>query len=187
MKKLCCVIIIATGLWGCGPSPVNNGQGMRGSLKTAVTMVADEEDATEMQDIFSLKDAEKILGEPASLTKSSINIEADTTISNSTYTAKSKDEKTGKTGNVYFMHEQYNDAATAHGLLAYYQKANEQNGAKTITGMGDEAWYHTDGQNFYFIMARKGNKMIRLKVNKVTANTSVDAFNAVAKEVVERM
>jgi hypothetical protein len=193
MKKLCCFIIIATGLWGCGQSTGNNhAEHITGASGTAVAtatgLLEEEADAgADMRTIFSHADAEKILGEPARLSDSSTSTIADTTMYKSTYTANTTDKKTGKTGNIYFMYEQYKEESTAHGLLAYYQKANEKNGAETVTGIGDEAWFHTDGQNFYFIMARKGNKMIRMKVNKLTANTSRDAFNEVAKEVVERM
>lgn len=191
MKKLCYSIIMVTGLGACGPSTGNNKQhatGASGSaVATATGLLLEEEANADMQGIFDLADAEKILGEPARLSSSSTHIEADTAILESSYTAKSVDKKSGKTGNVYFMYEEYKDASTAHHLLAYYQKANEKNGAQTVTGMGDEAWFHSDGQNFYFIMARKGNGIIRLKVNKITANTSLDAFNAVAKEVVAKI
>lgn len=137
--------------------------------------------------LFKQVDAEKILGEPARLTDSSTSTVADTVIFQSSYTAVATDKKSGKTGNVYFIYEQYSDASTAHYLLDYYKIANEKNGAKNISNIGDEAWFHTDGQNFYFIMARKGNKLMRMKVNKVTSNTSLDAFNAAAKDLLSRM
>jgi hypothetical protein len=169
--------MIVAGLWGCGPSTGNHTQHMAGTVKAGADMNA----------IFTKTDAEKILGEPARFSDSATRTVADTIIFQSSYTAVASDKKSGKTGNVYFMYEQYKDASTAHDLLAYYQKANKKNGAESVAGMGDEAWSHTDGQNFYFIMVRKGNKMMRMKVNKVTANTSLTAFKVVAKEVVERM
>lgn len=188
MKKLCWCIVVAIGLGGCGQPTGNNTRDVAGTVRATATGLIEEDEADAgTPAIFSQADAEKIMGEPARLSDSATQTIQDTTIFQSTYTAVTTDKKSGKTGTIYFMYEQYKEASTAHNLLAYYQKANEKNGAKTVAGMGDEAWYHTDGQNFYFIMARKGNKMIRLKVNKVTANTSADAFNAVAKEVVERM
>ncbi|MCW3123494.1 MAG: hypothetical protein JWQ38_2986 [Flavipsychrobacter sp.] len=187
MKKLCCFIIIVTCLSACGQSTGNKTLNIAGTVKaTATGLLMDEADA-DMQEIFSQADAEKILGEPAHLSDSSTSTRADTTIFQSSYIANNTDKKSGKTGNIYFMYEQYSNASTAHDLLAYYKTTNEKNGAKSVTGVGDEAWFHTDGQNFYFIMARKGNKMIRMKVNKVTATTSLDAFNTIAKEIVERM
>jgi hypothetical protein len=187
MKKLFCFVTIVTCLWGCGQSTGNNKQHIAATAGATATGLLEAQADADVQAIFSQAQAEKILGEPARLSDSSTSTIADTTIFQSTYTANTADKKTGKTGNIYFMYEQYNDASTAHGLLAYYKTANEKNGAETVTGIGDEAWFHTDKQNFYFLMARKGNKMIRMKVNKITANTSLDGFYAIAKEVVERI
>lgn len=187
MKKLCFSAIAIISLLACGSSTGSNTQPTAGIADTMPTAAPYEEKGSNIFALFGRADAEKILGEPANLSDSSGSTIADTTIYHITYVANSADKKSGKTGNIYFMYEQYKEASTAHDLLTYYQAANEKNGAQTLTGIGDEAWYHTDGQNFYFIMARKGNKMIRMKVNKVTANTSLDAFNAVAKEVVGRM
>ena len=60
-------------------------------------------------------------------------------------------------------------------------------GIKTLKNMGDEAYFHTDNQNFYFIMARKGNRMIRMKVNKVTSKTSLEQFYAAAQKMMKGM
>ena len=49
--------------------------------------------------------------------------------------------------------------------------------------MGDEAYFHSDGQNFYFIIVRKGEKMFRIKVNKITSTTSLKEFNMIAKNI----
>ncbi|WP_276131631.1 hypothetical protein [Polluticoccus soli] len=167
MKKLCCCVIIAASLWGCG-STGDNTQQVADTVETPAASLREGTADVGFYTLFSLADAERILGEPARLSDSATSVVADTLIFQNTYTAIAADKKSGKTGNIYFMYEQYNDASTAHRLLAYYKTANEKNGAQTVTGIGDEAWFHTDGQNFYFIMARKGNKAIRMKVNKLT-------------------
>ena len=56
-----------------------------------------------------------------------------------------------------------------------------------IHDLGDEAYFHSDGENFYFILVRKGLKMIRMKVNKITSNTSVAEFNRVARKITEAL
>jgi hypothetical protein len=48
--------------------------------------------------------------------------------------------------------------------------------------MGDEAYFHSDGQNFYFIIVRIGKRLFRIKVNKVTSHTSLNEFKRVSKK-----
>jgi expansin (peptidoglycan-binding protein) len=136
---------------------------------------------------LSLADAEKILGEKAHLTDSSVSTEQGTLIFKSSYKADAADPKNGKTGVVYFLIEEYLSDSSAHQVYASIKKANENHGIKTLEGLGDEAYFHSDNENFYFIMVRKGNTSFRIKVNKITGNTSLDEFNSIAKKITETL
>lgn len=134
--------------------------------------------------LFTKSDAEKILGEQAHLTDSSSKMKVDTLEYKCAYTANSKELKTGKTGVVYFLFEQYASVSSAQKAYSSIKTANENHeGVKVLYDIGDEAYFHTDGQNFYFILVRKGEKMFRIKVNKITGTTSLNEFNLVAKNV----
>jgi len=147
-----------------------------------------QKDTTTAQRLFSLSDAEKILGEAAQL----IENEEDTTegifTSKCVYKALKVDKKTGKTGVIYFMFEQYKDVASATNSYTVIQKANENHeGVVVLHNMGDEAYFHSDGSNFLFILVRKGAKMIRMKLNKTTSHTSNEAFDEVGKKITDAL
>ena len=134
--------------------------------------------------LFTESDAEKILGEQAQLTDSSTTLKEDTLEYRCAYTANAKDQKTGKTGVVYFLFEQYAKVSIAKKVYSSIKTANENHeGVKVLHDMGDEAYFHSDGQNFYFILVRKGEKMLRMKVNKTTSTTSLNEFNLIAKNI----
>ena len=140
------------------------------------------------KDYFSKSDAEKILGEPANLSDSSAAIKKDTFEIKTTYTANVKDSKTGKIGNIYFMIEEYNEVAAAKNAYNIIKVANANHqGVKVLQGIGDEAYFHSDGSNFYFVLVRKEKIMFRMKVNKITSHTSLDAFNMVAKKITDNL
>jgi uncharacterized membrane protein len=140
--------------------------------------------STLQDSLFTKLDAEKILGEPAHLTDSATTLKADTLEYRSVYTADSKDPKTGKTGVIYFLFNQYARASIAQMIYSSIKTSNQNHqGFQTIHDMGDEAYFHSDGQNFYFIIVRKGEKLFRMKVNKTTSTTSLAAFNQTAKNI----
>jgi hypothetical protein len=132
---------------------------------------------------LTLKDAETILGEPAhagdtSTTKGSLIMH------HYEYLSDKKDEKTGKTGALYFLLEEYPDTVSAHKRYDLIKKANEKNpGVETLNGIGDEAYYHSDGENFYFVMVRKGKNVFNMKVNKITSHTSLEQFKETYKQI----
>jgi len=134
--------------------------------------------------IFTLTDAEKILGEPAHLTDSSFTGGKDVSRYSLAYTANTKDKKTEKTGTIYFLLEQYQEVLSAQKKYSGIKTANEKHeGIKVLNDIGDEAYFHSDGQNFYFIMVRKSGKVLTMKVNKITSTTSLDEFNLAAKKI----
>ncbi|HYV54080.1 MAG TPA: hypothetical protein VE933_05835 [Chitinophagaceae bacterium] len=137
---------------------------------------------------LTLSDAEKIMGDPASLTCNTFIQRASTLEYKCTYTALSEDDRTGETGKLYFMSEVYDaeDAAKA-AYAEIYQANRKHEGVEIVPGLGDEAYYHSDGTNFYFFLVRKDKKMFRLKLNKVTSHSSVTDFKEVARLITDRM
>lgn len=97
-------------------------------------------------------------------------------------------KKTGKTGAVYYLFEQYEDVSSAHEQYSFIKTANEDHeGVKVLHNIGDEAYFHSDYQNFYFIIVRKGEKMFNMKVNKITSRTSLNEFNLVARNLADAL
>ena len=153
-----------------------------------VLVSCSQTEAPDINRLFTKSDAEKILGEPAHLTDSSFSVSRDTTEFRCTYTANAADLKTGKTGNIYFLSEHYTSISIAKTVYSFIKKGNENHeGVKVIHDLGDEAYFHSDGENFYFILVRKGQKMIRMKVNKTTSTTSESEFNRVAREITKML
>ncbi len=134
--------------------------------------------------LFTHVDAEKILGEKATITDSLMSNQSNIKAYKSSYTGKANGDKTGV---VNFLIEEYSretDALTKYGFI----KASNENqpGYKDLNGMGDEGYFHGDGNAFYFTSVRKGVKVYNLKV-KITPTTSLEAFNATAKRIAENM
>jgi len=130
--------------------------------------------------------AERIMGEQANLTCNTYFKKSDTLEYKCDYTALLKDETSGKIGKIYFMYEVYSSSVKAkHAYNAIYQANKMHDGVKLEVGLGDEAYYHTDGTNFYFYLVRKNQKMFRMKVNKVTSHSSESQFKEVAKLIVD--
>ncbi len=147
--------------------------------------------------LFTLPDAEKILGEPAHLTDSgstakgvaskyAVNdsvsaIKKDASTYRCAYEANAKDKKTGKTGIVYFLFEQYPQVASAKMVYSYYKRANQNNPEfKEIHGLGDEAWFQSSP---LFAYVRKDDKIFVMKVNKMTSMTSLGEFNLIVRQI----
>jgi hypothetical protein len=153
-----------------------------------ITKSSHEKNSFLNQVFFSKSDAEKILGEKAFLSDSSSTIKKDTLECKSAYTAYSKDQKTGKTGVIYFMIEQYNHDISAKNAYNSIKVANENHeGVKIVHDMGDEAYFHSDGRNFHFILVRKGKIMFRMKVSKITSYTSLNEFNLISKKISDNL
>ena len=190
MKKIFCLIAGTLALLGCERSATlasNNNQQYQERSKTGtVTAVKINQPhhSIHPRNLFTLSDAEKILGQQAHLTDSASTIEGDVSTYKCSYTANYKDPKTGKTGVIYIMFEEYAQVSSAKKVYSSIKTANENHeGVKELHDMGDEAYFHSDGQNFYFILVRKGEKMFRMKVNKTTSTTALDKFNLIAKNI----
>ena len=174
-------------LLGCGQLHPDNDSKKSASANTdtiSALKSVDQSDSFFKKTYFSKSDAEKILGEEAYLSDSSSATKKDTLEIKLAYTANSKDLKTDKTGVIYFMIEKYAQDSSAKEAYNFIKVANENHeGVKIIHDMGDEAYFHSDGKNFYFILLRKKESMIRIKVNKITSHTSVKEFNLIARKI----
>jgi hypothetical protein len=154
-------------------------------------------DTIDVTSLFTLSDAEKILGEPAHLADSGSTVPgvaSKTSVNDSVlpikkmawsyrcaYEANAEDEKTGRTGKVYFLFEQYPQISSAATVYSYYKRSNQNHpGFKERHDLGDEAW---SGDSPVSVYVRKGNKIFGVKVNKMTSHTSSDGFNQVVKKI----
>jgi hypothetical protein len=138
--------------------------------------------------LLTPEDAEKIMGEPAMLTCNTFIKKGDTLEYKCDYTALSQDPITGKTGKLYFMYEIYGGvAAAANAYAAIYQANRTHEGVEVVSGVGSEAYYHSDQTGFYFFLVRKNEKMFRLKLNKVTSHSSVAEFKEVTRRIVDKI
>ena len=139
-------------------------------------------------DLLSLADAEKIIGESCKRTENKIEDQPNVKVTKTTYKADAKDPKTGREINLYFMYEEYKYDSSAKRVYNEIKTSNQTHeGFQVLKGIGDEAYYHTDGNNFYFILARKGGKMMRMKLNKVTEKSSENEFKKISEKIVAKM
>ncbi|NOS84134.1 MAG: hypothetical protein HOP31_03240 [Ignavibacteria bacterium] len=137
---------------------------------------------------LKLTDAAKILGENAHVADSSGTLKENVTRYQLAYIADSIDKKSGKTGAVYYVFDEYKDTESAHKIYKkFYDENKDHEGITVLKDVGDEAYFHSDGENFYYISVRKGNKMIMMKVNKITSKTSLDEFNRIARNIAEAL
>lgn len=198
INNFCIAALLVLGLSCSEPSTkVANDKIEPSPATTATADVNHSPITTDITSLFTLSDAEKILGEPAHLadsgstvpgavSKHSVNdsvlpIKRRASTSRCAYEANAKDKKTGRTGMVYFLIEQYPEVSSAATVYSYYKRSNQDHpGYKELHDLGDEGWF---GPNPLFVYVRKGNKIFVLKVNKMTSLTSLDGFNLAVKKV----
>lgn len=134
--------------------------------------------------LITLQQVERILGEPAVTTLSEDTSNVEVYFSKSEFHARSVDHASNKTGAFAYIYEDYNSESEAWKTYRGISLSNEKSpGFEKMNNFGDEAFYHSDGRNFYLIFARKGNKILRMKVNKITSKTSLAEFRKVAQEL----
>ena len=133
-------------------------------------------------------DAEKILGQTAKLTESFSESKNNVTKFRCTYTANNIDPKTNKTSNLYYLLEEYKNVDSAQKTYTDILRQNENMpGLKRLAGIGDQAFLHTDNENFLMIISRKGDKILRMKVNKLTSRTSLNELQNISKTIIARL
>jgi hypothetical protein len=187
MKILLPLFISITFLSACSGKPeTTNTKESQDTVRNAqpVNNVV-EPSSVKLTELFTLADAESILGEPAHVTDSTMGSQQGISAYKSSYTANAGG---AKAGTIYFLAEEYSKVPDAQTKYGFIKAANENSGGfKALEGIGDEAYFHSDNEKFYFIMARKGKRVVTFKVNKITPKTSLDNFNRVAREVVAKM
>lgn len=137
--------------------------------------------------LLTLSDAQKIMGEKAKLTGNTFIRKGDTLEYKCDYTALSQDAITGKKGTLYFMYEIYGGIPAAEkAYAAIYQANSKHEGIVVVSGLGDDAYYHSDQTGFYFFLIRKNTKLFRIKLNKVTSHSSEMEFKAASRRIVDK-
>lgn len=138
--------------------------------------------------LFNHTQAERILGEKCHLEDSSTTYQNHVLSHHVTYKSDGEDPKSKKTGAIYNVIEHYDTVFAANNRYDFIKKANENHeGVETLNNLGDEAYFHSDNENFYYIMIRKGQMILVMKINKITSFTSLEEFNKVAREIEKEM
>ena len=145
-------------------------------------------DGQVLKELITGADADLILGEPSHLSDSSTTRASDVLTYRCTYQANAAEAATGRLGAIYYLLEEYGELKAAQAKYANIKAANAgHEGITVLHDLGDEAYFHSDGTNFLFVMVRKGSRVLTMKVNKVTATTSRDAFNTTARKITDAL
>lgn len=137
--------------------------------------------------LFAKPEADKILGAPTHLTDSVQKKETTSSSYLCGYKADKEDAKTGKTGVVYFLFEEYNSLDSATKRLSDVYLSNRANGMVKMNNLGDEAVYHTDNENFDLVMVRKGRYVFNIKINKRTSTSSMSELKKIAYRITKKI
>ncbi len=130
------------------------------------------------------EDAERILGQAVRMSERSYTGSDSVNTSRCTYTTVSADPVTNQTGHLYWLAEQYRSPEAAHQVYAEILNNNDgMAGIDKLSDLGEEGWVQTDKTNFHFILFRKKNMVVRMKVNKITSFTSLDQLKKIAAGV----
>ncbi|HEV7424008.1 MAG TPA: hypothetical protein VGO21_02340 [Candidatus Paceibacterota bacterium] len=133
-------------------------------------------------------EAEKILGRPAHLSADSTETRDHIVKYRCTYTANDMEIDKDKQSNLYYMLEEYANRSDAEKSFKFLMSQNAgMQGLYPLKSVGDEAFIHTDNDHFQLIIARKSEKIIRMKVNKVTKTTSIEELKRVTKKLTDQL
>ena len=136
---------------------------------------------------LTLEEAELILGESCYLKESTQTSSNGIQKFKSTFLTNSS-IGSSKVIALDYMFESYSDEIDAKKMFESFKLSNETfEGFELMTNLGDEAFFHTDKQNFNLVIARKKNKMMRIKINKITKKTSLAELKKISSEIVTRI
>jgi hypothetical protein len=136
---------------------------------------------------LTLAEAERILGESCKLGEVKDSVFGENYQYKSTYIANAGGEKS-KPITLYYMFEVYKEEAETKEIFDGFRVGNQNHkGFGLRKNLGDEAFFHSDGKNFDLLVVRKGNKMIRFKVNKISSKTSQEELNKIALDIIKRV
>lgn len=131
---------------------------------------------------LTLNEAERILGETCELKESGNETKNGGHKYKSTHIGNSSANHA-----LYFIFESYENELSADKTFETFKVSNQSfQGFETIENIGNEAFFHTDKENFSLVIARKGNEIIRLKVNKLNTKTSITELKKVAADIIAR-
>ncbi|MCP9761334.1 hypothetical protein [Lacihabitans soyangensis] len=131
---------------------------------------------------LTIQEAERILGETCQLIESGNETKVGGHKYKSTHIGSSNANHA-----LYFIFESYESELSANKTFDEFKMSNQtSSGFEKIEDIGDEAFFHTDKENFGLVIARKGNEIVRLKVNKLSSRTSISELKKVASEIIAR-
>lgn len=137
---------------------------------------------------LSLEDAGKILAQPVKTVENKEIAENNAKRFDCVYSAVSENQKNDFELRIYFSFEEFPDEIEAKKVYQTIWNSNKDHaGIEILKDVGDEAYFHTDGENFNFIMARKGKSTIRFKVRRAIKTTSIEALKSVSKKIMEQI
>ncbi|MES2652573.1 MAG: hypothetical protein V4663_12595 [Bacteroidota bacterium] len=140
---------------------------------------------TQLNDSPSKQEAEEILGQPIKVNIHKTETNDDVINKRITYAGLQNEPKTNRAVNLSYSLKKYKNAALAKNAYATIIKNNvNMAGQTSINGMGDEANYHTDGENFSLLMVVKGECLLLMKVNKMTNKFSKTALEKAVKRII---
>jgi len=144
----------------------------------------DKVDATKL---FTRADAERIMGSATHATDSVIKQEANSSSYLCGFKTNKADPQSGKIGATYFLFEDYKNIDGAAARYKDVYVSNKNNGIKPVEHLGDEAFYHTDNENFDLMMVRKAHYVFNIKVNKRTSTTSLNELKKTVKRITDKI
>ncbi len=141
--------------------------------------------------ILGQSEAERILGQPARLSREIAELRGVVRQCGCAYVGLSKNNNSGQQSALYFVVEQREgnpSAEQAQHLMTTTKNDNSHDQTVSeLQGIGDEAFLlSAEPSSGYFLMARKGAVIIRLQV-KQSENASAEALKAFAREAVNRL
>jgi hypothetical protein len=133
-------------------------------------------------------DIEKILGQTARLTEEKKEIKDNLIKRSLTYTSLENEPETNRAVNLHYTLTKYADSTLSKKAYVDILKSNSNlPGQTSLTGIGNEAWYHSDNENFSVIIVRKGDKLLLMKINKMTKKFSLEALKTVTNRIVSAL
>jgi hypothetical protein len=177
-------ILLVLHFSGC----TRNSKSLQDKSEIVSVSVKEKSNESHSSSLMTIADAEKIMGETMHLTDSVTENKVGVIIKRLQYSSVEINKKTTRPNIIECMIEYYDEISAAENTYISIKKANEDHdGIKTLTGIGDEAYFHSDNKNFYFVLARKCSTVFRMKVNRITDKTSLPVFNAFTESAVAAM
>lgn len=137
---------------------------------------------------LSFADAGKILGRKVELVTNSWNFSNDESRFDCNYRSVENDKISGREINLFFRLDESASENEAKRIYAEIWNSNKNHdGIEVLDDFGDEAYFHGDGSNFHFLLARKGKFTIRLKINKAVETASPGKLKSFAKNIIEKL